>query len=77
MKKLSDASRSPQSGIKKLRLFLLQILHLLRSSFATAIRPLFNHPGHLKMTGGVMACIAFASAGGVEGSFFTANRALP
>jgi len=77
IKKLSAASRSPQSGIKKLRLFLLQILHLLRSSFATAIRPLFNHPGQLKMTEGVMACIAFASAGGVEGSFFTANRALP
>ena len=46
IKKLSAAFRSPQSAIRnqKLGLFPLQILHLLRSIFATAtaIRPLFN-----------------------------------
>jgi hypothetical protein len=34
-------------------------------------------PGQLKMSDGVTACITLASAGGVDGSFFTAKRALP
>jgi len=34
-------------------------------------------PGQLKMSGGVTACIALASAGGGDGSFFIAKRALP
>jgi len=34
-------------------------------------------PGQLKMSEGVTACITLASAGGVEGSFFTAQRCSP
>jgi hypothetical protein len=34
-------------------------------------------PGQLKMSDGVTACIPLASAGGVEGSFFTDQRCLP
>jgi hypothetical protein len=34
-------------------------------------------PGQLNMSDGVMDWIALASVGGVEGSFFTAQRPLP
>jgi hypothetical protein len=34
-------------------------------------------PDHLKISDGVTACIGLVSAGGVDGSFFTARRALP
>jgi hypothetical protein len=34
-------------------------------------------PGQLNTSEGVTACIALASAGGVEGSFFTAQRCSP
>jgi len=34
-------------------------------------------PGQLNITEGVRACIALASAGGVDGSLFTAKRPLP
>src|SRR2546426_12017523 len=34
-------------------------------------------PGQLNTSEGVTACIALASTGGVEGSFFTAQRCSP
>ncbi len=34
-------------------------------------------PGQLNTSDGVTACIALASTGGVEGSFFTAQRCSP
>jgi hypothetical protein len=34
-------------------------------------------PGQLNTSEGVTACIALASTGGVEGSFFTAHRCSP
>ena len=66
-----SAIRIPQSGINssvyfRSRYFICFVPALLRLSGS-----LFNHPGQLKMSEGVTACIALASTGGVEGSFFT------
>jgi hypothetical protein len=38
---------------------------------------MLDGPGQLKTFEGVTACIVLASAGGVDGSVFTAERALP